>query len=53
MVFLILNKSLKFKGFMLFWLSFIICTSAIVYSGTKLSKYGAVTVETIFHFISI
>src|SRR3990172_451335 len=30
---------------MTLWLSFIICTSAIVYSGTKLAKYGDIIAE--------
>ncbi len=30
---------------MLFWLGFILCTSVIVYSGTKLSKYGDIIAE--------
>ncbi|MDP2168558.1 MAG: hypothetical protein Q8J64_09550 [Thermodesulfovibrionales bacterium] len=30
---------------MLFWLGFIACTSLIVYSGTKLSKYGDIIAE--------
>jgi cation:H+ antiporter len=30
---------------MLFWLGFILCTSVIVYSGTKLSRYGDVIAE--------
>src|SRR4030067_3637451 len=30
---------------MLLWLGFIICTSLIVYSGTKLSKYGDIIAE--------
>jgi len=30
---------------MLLWLGFIICTSVIVYSGTKLSKYGDIIAE--------
>jgi len=30
---------------MLIWLGFLICTSVIVYSGTKLSKYGDIIAE--------
>ena len=30
---------------MLLWLGFIVCTSVIVYSGTKLSKYGDIIAE--------
>jgi len=30
---------------MLFWLGFIVCTSLIVYSGTKLAKYGDIIAE--------
>lgn len=30
---------------MLFWLGFIICTAVIVYSGTRLSKYGDIIAE--------
>lgn len=30
---------------MILWLGFIVCTAAIVYSGTKLSKYGDVIAE--------
>jgi len=30
---------------MLLWLGFIICTSVILYSGTKLSKYGDIIAE--------
>lgn len=30
---------------MLFWIEFIVCTSAIVYSGTRLSKYGDIIAE--------
>lgn len=30
---------------MLLWLEFLICTAAIVYSGTKLSKYGDIIAE--------
>lgn len=30
---------------MLLWISFIICTSVIVYSGTRLSKYGDIIAE--------
>jgi len=30
---------------MTLWLSFIVCTSAIVYSGTKLAKYGDIIAE--------
>ena len=30
---------------MIFWLGFLICTSVIVYSGTRLSKYGDIIAE--------
>ncbi len=30
---------------MLLWPGFILCTSAIVYSGSKLSKYGDIIAE--------
>ena len=30
---------------MLLWLAFIICTTAIVYGGTKLSRYGDIIAE--------
>lgn len=30
---------------MLLWLGFIICTAVIVYSGTKLSRYGDIIAE--------
>ncbi|MEK6528922.1 MAG: sodium:calcium antiporter, partial [Nitrospirota bacterium] len=30
---------------MVFWLEFLICTSLIVYSGIKLSKYGDIIAE--------
>ena len=32
---------------MFLWLGFIVCTSVIVYSGTKLSKYGDIIAEKI------
>ncbi len=30
---------------MLLWIAFIVCTSVIVYSGTRLSKYGDIIAE--------
>ncbi len=30
---------------MFFWLGFIICTAVIIYSGTKLSRYGDIIAE--------
>lgn len=33
------------KRAMIYWIGFIVCTSAIVYSGSKLSKYGDIIAE--------